>query len=289
MKTAKELRLIILSLAAALLMAGAVCSCDSGDDDDNDDNGLQTQDDDLGQTHDDDSTGSDDDVQDDDDSSEEPIDVSQLEVDLPHRAAAPACQPTETHHQIPDGYLCNGNGEPGDECAVNEDCQKNGKQGYCLSYISNPIYYCYCLYEDCLTDEDCPEGTACACAGSSVVPREGDDYGDPPNKSRLLNECVPAECRLDSDCASGLCLADRARCDGGDGGDPMYFTDFRCATDRDRCRSDDPCVDENGEGWVCTSDYRGEQGEDLGSTPFECIQFWGASPDEEYLCEYWQD
>jgi hypothetical protein len=113
-------------------------------------------------------------------------------------------------------------------CLVDADC-KAGKNGRCANLrggasCSNPAGYAYvteceCTYDACFSDADCPAGTLCNCD-----PLAG-------------NACLPANCRVDSDCASGYCSPSQAQsyC--------SYATTggYYCHTDQDSCDSDADC------------------------------------------------
>lgn len=76
----------------------------------------------------------------------------------------------------------------------------------------------------CSTDDDCPADQACTCADAAGPAR-----------------CVPAECRLDGDCAEGWCLPERAACVTSDDAEDLFVVGLRCATPDDVCRDDGAC------------------------------------------------
>jgi hypothetical protein len=131
------------------------------------------------------------------------------EVPSEHRAAAPACKPSN-QPPAPDG------GVP--SCTTDTDC---------TAIFSSLYRYCVhgqCAFDQCLTDSDCGSTGVCACSS--------DYYGG--NISYHPNFCVPANCRLDSDCGpGGYCSPSRGYCG--------TFQGFYCHTAADSCV--DPTVD----------------------------------------------
>jgi hypothetical protein len=120
--------------------------------------------------------------------------------------------------------------DAGVPCTTLADCLDAGEPDY------GPYKACLggqCSYQQCLTDSDCPTGTACGCANQ---------FG---GNAIHTNTCVPSQCRVDSDCEGGVCspssgaycgsltgfychsAADtcetNADCCGGDGGEPEFM------------------------------------------------------------------
>ncbi len=78
--------------------------------------------------------------------------------------------------------------------------------------------------DECLTDSDCPSGTACSCAGDFAA-----NVG-------FRNRCIQANCRTDADCGSGgVCspLIHPGPCG--------YVNGFFCRTPQDTCATDADC------------------------------------------------
>ncbi len=77
-----------------------------------------------------------------------------------------------------------------------------------------------CTYDECRRDTDCPTGQACFCAETF-----GGYLG---NGATHPNTCIPANCRLDSDCGSnGYCSPSAGPCGSSSG--------FYCHTSKDTC------------------------------------------------------
>jgi len=111
-------------------------------------------------------------------------------------------------------------------CNVGSDLGCTEKPyGYC----SPPLMLSVCHY-GCVNDDQCGPNEVCDC---------GPDHGT----------CVPADCKLDSDCGSRLCTsvnycADYHQCEG---------ERFSCQTGSDTCASDRDCGGSgSGNGNSCT-------------------------------------
>ncbi|HSQ66399.1 MAG TPA: hypothetical protein VLM85_24415 [Polyangiaceae bacterium] len=117
----------------------------------------------------------------------------------------------------PDGGIppqCHNDGEC--DAGLNGRCQWTTQQ-----FGINPPYQLpLCSYDQCLSDQDC-HGGVCDCRGAAV-------YGLWPG-----NECLPGNCVVDSDCASGFCSPAPATgwCSLG----------FFCHTARDECHNTSDC------------------------------------------------
>jgi hypothetical protein len=106
-------------------------------------------------------------------------------------------------------------GDPQTACASDADCVASSPQPWCRDGK--------CQGDQCLTDDDCGAAEACAC--SSEI--GGGNISHP-------NLCLPATCRANADCASGVCSQTRGgHCNGLDG--------YRCHTAEDTCQSSDDC------------------------------------------------
>jgi hypothetical protein len=122
----------------------------------------------------------------------------------------------------PAGNCAGGGGMLGGnfKCLHDGDCAA-GTNGRC----GNPggPAGCYCSYDTCTQDADCPTGQTCACHASPY-----NDFG---------NTCVPGNCRVDSDCgASGYCSPTAPA--GGWCGD---VAGYYCHTPNDLCLDDSDC------------------------------------------------
>jgi hypothetical protein len=58
----------------------------------------------------------------------------------------------------------------------------------------------------CLADGDCQKGYVCACGGETITMRPPPGETDAASQAYAINLCVPATCRMDSDCGpEGYC------------------------------------------------------------------------------------
>jgi hypothetical protein len=100
--------------------------------------------------------------------------------------------------------------DAGGACVTAADCTLDG------SFYPVKCLQSMCTFDECLTDSDCP-GQACSCAS--------DYYG---GNGLHANQCVPANCHVDSDCGpNGYCSPSVGYC-GTYGG-------FYCHTKKDTC------------------------------------------------------
>lgn len=145
-----------------------------------------------------------------------------LDIGLPHRPEPANCASIGP----PDPVGC----PPID--GIYTDCQAHADCGsdWC---VASSYFGCFCMADECDVDDDCGPNRACVCGGTGVAD---------------VDHCQPAECRVDSDCASGLCLPSRISCGGAD--EASYYR-WYCATDQDTCRSDEVCT---GEDELCVYD-----------------------------------
>ena len=105
---------------------------------------------------------------------------------------------------------------------MDSDCAM-GINGRCITSMGGPAY-CYCTYDTCARDTDCPAGQTCGCHGT-------------PYSAGAGSTCVPGNCRVDRDCgAAGYCSPTYmiGSC-GGLGG-------FYCHTAMDECLDDADCM-----------------------------------------------
>jgi len=109
------------------------------------------------------------------------------------------------------------------QCTSDPQCADAGPTGRCSSDAPAPFAGCHCTYDACASDGDCPSGQLCACHGSAFLYGEG-------------NECMPGDCRVDSDCGpGGYCSPSQST--GGCGGLAGYY----CHTAGDQCVDDSDC------------------------------------------------
>jgi hypothetical protein len=55
----------------------------------------------------------------------------------------------------------------------------------------------------CLADGDCQKGYVCACGGETATVSPPPGATDAAAEAYAINTCVPATCRMDSDCGPG--------------------------------------------------------------------------------------
>ena len=100
-------------------------------------------------------------------------------------------------------------------CNVDADCSDGGFGLRCFRGT--------CGVDECLTDADCPSGSACRCSSEL----RGNAAGG--------NSCVPAACRVDADCGpAGVCSPDTS-------GHCGSLVGYRCHSAADSCHSDADC------------------------------------------------
>lgn len=110
------------------------------------------------------------------------------EVPSEHRPLAPSCA---SNPPIP---LVSG-GLPA--CATSADCTSRG-YGSCTAG--------HCVSDFCLADGDCQKGYVCACGGETFTVSPPAGAPDAAAEAYAINTCVPATCRMDSDCGpEGYC------------------------------------------------------------------------------------
>jgi hypothetical protein len=109
-------------------------------------------------------------------------------------------------------------------CTTSADCAPDGA----VTFFRNCVNH-QCGADECFTDADCTTGHMCGCAssfGGNII---------------HTNSCVPSGCRVDTDCASGLCSPDRG---GG----------YHCHSSADTCHADSDCAScdgGSGYGYAC--------------------------------------
>jgi len=233
------------SILAAMGMLALGCGPaitleDDGDADGDGDDGPTSAADGTDADDDDDATSGDDDDDDDDDDAEDgssdgpmpqlctdPEEILQSGVDgtvptgfvrcaegFTLRAEAVTCEQPE-----PVGDACTLEGQ---SCVTDADCT-DGAFGRCVQGI-DPFLgeeYCGCRY-GCATDDDCGEGSVCACGG------DGADY---PSVSR----CIAATCDGPDACETEACAVGTA-----DDGCGISYR-MSCLSNEDTCQSDDDC------------------------------------------------
>src|SRR5580692_5594444 len=61
---------------------------------------------------------------------------------------------------------CAGPFPDGGGCASDSDCTEAGTNGRCINAGGGPAAPCFCTYDKCTGDTDCPGGQTCACHGA---------------------------------------------------------------------------------------------------------------------------
>jgi hypothetical protein len=98
----------------------------------------------------------------------------------------------------------------------------SGSNGRCIETTGGALT-CFCSYDQCAKDADCPAGQLCVCHGSAFTFGGG-------------NTCLMSNCRIDSDCgANGYCSPSHGT--NGCGGVTGYY----CRTAHDLCVEDSDC------------------------------------------------
>jgi hypothetical protein len=115
-------------------------------------------------------------------------------------------------------------------CSTDSQCADGGADGRCTNSPGGPAG-CFCTYDACGTDNDCPSGQLCVCHDSAYN-HDG-------------NTCLPGNCRVDADCGpGGYCSPAHGTNDCG--GVNGYY----CHTPQDQCIDDSDCA---GQGFdVCS-------------------------------------
>jgi hypothetical protein len=119
------------------------------------------------------------------------------------------------------------NGLPGPtdvSCTTLADCTDGGATSTYMACRAGK-----CSIDQCLTDSECPSGQACGCAS---------EFG---GNAIHTNACVPAQCRIDSDCGRsvGICSPAKGYC-GGLLGYYCHAAGDACITDADCCDNSAP-------------------------------------------------
>lgn len=134
------------------------------------------------------------------------------------RAAVDACK---------GGMLAPDGGTFGNQCLLDGDCTTGpGTNGRCVGRRSG----CACSYDACVSDGDCGAGKACDCR----------DAAYPELSATRPNQCVAANCGVDSDCAGGHGYCSPTL-------DPTCttyagITGWYCHTTADECLDDSDCT-----------------------------------------------
>ncbi|MDP9152130.1 MAG: hypothetical protein M3O36_19570 [Myxococcota bacterium] len=153
---------------------------------------------------------------------------------------------TPTNHRAQPSACTSTQGFPADaaplSCTTTADCVDAGR----ASALGTPFLTCLggrCTPDQCVSDNDCPNGGVCSCTGSTF------GYAH----SSLGNICLPANCRTDADCGSG------GYCSPSVSGGPFYgIQGYYCRTCQDTCTNDSECggfpcstCAYNAEHWAC--------------------------------------
>lgn len=119
---------------------------------------------------------------------------------------------------------CAGPYPDGGGCASDTNCAEAGTNGRCINPGGGPAAPCFCTYDRCLGDTDCPSGQTCACHGA-------------PYTDSVGNTCVQGNCRVDADCgAGGYCSPSS---NTGICGDSL--AGYYCHSAADLCIDDSDC------------------------------------------------
>ncbi len=145
-----------------------------------------------------------------------------------HRSHTDTCAPT-----VPGGEpgLTDVDAGAGNfTCRTNEECTAHPggrclwNSGACGEPCIPQVQSSACAYDTCTTDTDCPAASACLCGAGGMS----------------TNQCSPiGTCRVDADCATGLCSPAKDPC-------THALTGFFCHSKQDECANDDDCADVTG-------------------------------------------
>lgn len=134
-------------------------------------------------------------------------------------------------------------------CSVSGDCG-SGTNGRCLPrYGGHSIgTYCQCVYDECLSDQDCSAGAVCNCGWESTSAVTAATTG---------NRCLLGDCQIDADCGPrGYCSPSRRpSCSlPYDSSSNECLVGFYCHGDGDACIDDADCVGGGNWGSYCAHD-----------------------------------
>ncbi len=142
---------------------------------------------------------------------------------LNHRASDAQCQaPAAAGSCACSGSNCTGSAFT---CVDDGQCVDAGVSGRCANSVGPAG--CYCTFDRCTVDTDCPGGETCACHDSPYVYGEG-------------NACVLGGCRVDADCGKGGYCSPSQLTPCMDGG--KYCLGYYCHTAKDKCTNDSDCT-----------------------------------------------
>jgi hypothetical protein len=135
--------------------------------------------------------------------------TSQGGVPAEHRPSATTCTPSPDYGGVDAAPVT---------CHTSADCVSDASPNFDTNCVQGT-----CIADDCLADSDCPSTQLCVCAADGFG-------GDGPH----INRCVPAACKVDSDCGPGrYCEPSRSYCGSVDG--------YNCTSPADTCT--DPQTD----------------------------------------------
>jgi hypothetical protein len=153
-----------------------------------------------------------------------------------HRPAGATCD-HDRPSLVPDGGFTTMRGQ----CTTDADCADGGVDGRCL--LPGPFKPPICTYDSCFQDSDCGTSEDCVCRDYQTIEE---------------NDCVPSNCRIDSDCGDG------GYCSPAFGGcaPVIGIVGYYCHTPTDECRVDSDCNNAipglhcifdpmKGDRWIC--------------------------------------
>ncbi len=165
-----------------------------------------------------------------------------------HRPVARAC-PLPVRDELIAGLAGNAGVEMGgcsppdctfvNECTRDADC---GQNAYCLRTERSDEYdglIAHRCRASCAADDDCGPGFVCVC--DRVIQNA-------TRRETILGSCMPATCRTDADCGTGLCISPLNMPEhSGRNADPVLEPSFHCQTMEHECfgRSDCPSPPED--------------------------------------------
>ncbi len=146
-----------------------------------------------------------------------------LAAPVSHRVSATACGPSQ-----PSLASCDPSAHAGCTLRGATGCSPDAGDtcGTCEASASGGSV---CRFPDaCLSDDDCGPSGVCSCQGMTF------GFSHLSNN----NQCLPSNCRVDSDCETGFCSPTVSTSCGGFYGVQGYF----CHTCEDTCMNDGDCM-----------------------------------------------
>jgi hypothetical protein len=136
---------------------------------------------------------------------------------------ADAGEPAQSYDGSAGGSVSS---DDGGFCSTPDTCPAcaNGLQRRCITG-GGTLSHNFCGCDECNSDQDCSPTTVCNCGGTRG------------QQGSFGNQCIPANCRVDSDCGpGGFCSPSWFSYFGY-----MVIDGYYCHTPRDQCLNDADC------------------------------------------------